>query len=61
LESESLKKEIECLSNDLAQYFVLMSGLIIFGQIKNSPWRKMDLAICPRKGKKLSSLKREFL
>jgi hypothetical protein len=38
-----------------------MSGLIIFGQIKNSPWRKMDLAICPRKGKKLSSLKREFL
>jgi hypothetical protein len=38
-----------------------MSGLIIFGQIKNLPWRKMGLAICPRKGKRLSFLKRELL
>jgi hypothetical protein len=48
LENESLKKEIECLSKDLARYFI---SHVRFNHIwKNQKFTliKMGLVICPR-------------
>jgi hypothetical protein len=60
LENESLKKEIVCLSKDLAQYF---GSHVWFNHIwkKNSPWRKMGLVTCPKKEKRLPFLRTKIL
>jgi hypothetical protein len=51
LESESLKKEIECLSNDLAQYFGIHVRFNHIWTNKKFTLEKNGLGYLPKKGK----------